>query len=595
MATTYEIPSTMHKHVHHQSSGRQRGLSHSRKSGPQLTPSQFAAINNGNVMANGSFTIPTPINESPPIRENHHYSTSSTDTVRATRNDPSKLQLPKPASFSTPTMERSKSWERRKSIGLPTHLRLQNDGYGFPVTTGQASVNDAKPPRINKNELLSAILVPLPFVFATLALGFGLVPNALKENSTLDGLDGSVLDKAPPLGDRVGGYSPRFIMSCGLTSGTLLLIGLIAKYTQALGSPLDRRKTSADMVGKHDNASWAVIGRKIVIRILTVGLPLYATSELGIRVALIVMLAITSNIMLQDVAADFADGNALTQQLRQKRYAVATMLSQLLCDLSGLTNSRSFTSICFAYLALGVSVFVLPPPYPSHHPRSSAVSSTVSASAKTTSTVLSTPWETAPSAEAASSSKSSGISPLICTVDDVNLTIYSGAILGAITTILSLALVSGTGPWSILSLVGVLLAPCAGAVALTAADMKILRTSNGPGFLIGSVAPCFLLAIPYHEWPVFLYQSILISVSFLATKLDTRTLHSSHSHHKHHHHNQEILATIEPRNMSKFSAFFIVRVRGWRLLEQILAEKDSRRIFYFMWFVIPYFSFSVYH
>ena len=576
----------MHKHVHHQSSGRPRGFSHSRKSGPQLSPSQFAAINNNSVLANGGFAIPTPIDESPPIREHHHHTASSTDTQRATGNDPSKLQLPRPASFSTPTMERSKSMERRKSVGLPTHLRLQNDGYGFPVTADQASIHDAKPPRVRKKELLSAIIVPLPYVLASLAFGCGYTEQSLKENVTLNDLSGTVLEKTPISVTRHGGYSPWLTMACGLTTGTLLLIGLMAKYTEVLGSPLDRRKSSVGMGGKQDNPPGTLIARKIILRILTVGLPIYATSELGIRVALVMLLAVTSNLMLQDVAADFTDANALTQQLRQKKFAVAAMLLQLLCDLGGFTNSKSFTSICLAYLALGVSVFVLPPTYPSHHPRSSVVSSDATASAKTTSTVLSTPWETPPSAEAASSSTSSGISPLVCTVDDVDFTIYSGVILGLITTILFIALPSSARPSSISSLIGAILAPCAGAAALATADMKLLRTTNGSGFLIGSVVPCFILTLTYHDWTVFLYQSILISVSFLATKFDTRTLHSSHSH-SHHTHHQQTSATIEHRNMSKFSAFFIVQVQGWRLLEQIIAEKDSRRIFYFMWYEAP--------
>ena len=587
MATTYEIPSTMHKHVHHQSSGRPRGFSHSRKSGPQLSPSQFAAINNNSALANGGLAIPTPINESPPIREHHHHPASSTGTVRATSNDPSSLQLPRPASFSTPTMERSKSMERRKSVGLPTHLHLQNDGYGFPVTANQVSIYEAQPPRIGKKELFSAIIVSLPCVLASMAFGSGFTPESLKENVSLNDLSGTVLEKTPSPEAQLGGYSPRFTMACGLTTGTLLLIGLLAKYTQALGSPLDRRKSNVGMVGKQEHPSGSLITRKIILRILTVGLPLYATSELGVRVALIMLLAVTSNLMPQDVTADFTDANGLAQQLRHKKFAAAAMLLQLLCDLSGFTNSRSFTPICLAYMALGISVFVLPPPYPSHHPRSSVVSSTATASAKTTSTVLSTPWETPPSAELTSSSITSGTSPLVCTVDDVDYTIYSGAILGVITTILFIALPSSPGPSSISSLLGALLAPCAGAAALANADLKLLWTTNGHGFLIGSVVPCFILAITYQDWTVFLYQSILISVSFLATKLDTRTLHSSHSNHTHH---QQTSATIEHRNMSKFSAFFIVQVQGWRLLEQILAEKDSRRIFYFMWYVASTFA-----
>ena len=594
MATTYEIPSTMHKHIH-PSGGRQRGLSHSRKSGPQLTPSQFAAINNGSVTANGGFTIPTPINESPPVQEIHHYSTSSTDTVKAVPHNPSSLQLPKPPSFSTPTMERSKSWERRKSVGLPTHLRLQNNGYGFPVTASRVSVQENGPRRVSTREVVSALLVPLPYVFASLAYGFGLVPRVLKNTTTLEELAGSVLEKTAHPEDRPRGHLLAFAMTCGLTSGILLLIGLKEKYAQTLDSSIDRRKSHVGITGDQERPSGMLIARKVAIRILAVGLPLYATSELGIRVALIILLAMAANIMVQHQAVDIASTKALTQLLSQRQYVAAAVLLQLLCDLSGLTNYRPFHSICLAYLALGISVYILPPPYPSDTPRTSVVSSNAPASARATSAVLSTPWETASSAENSFSSFSWGISPLVCTAEDVNLTIYSGSILGAITTIMFLILQSSAGALTGGSLAGMVLAPCAGALALTTVDTKSLWTKNGLNFMIGSLASCFALASTSHEWSEFAYQSLLIGVSFAATKLDTRTSLSSHSHHKHQHHHHENSASVEPKNMSKFSAFLTVQFRGWRLLEQIIAEKDSRRIFYFMWYVVPFYLCHISH
>ena len=578
----------MHQHVH-SSGGRQRGLSHSRKAGPQLTPSQFAAINNGGVTANGGFTIPTPINESPPVLEAHHYTTSSTDTVRAMPHDPSRLQLPKPPSFSTPTMERSKSWERRKSVGLPTHLRLQNNGYGFPANGNQDSTQEEEYRWISTREMISALLVPLPCVLASLAFGFQLVPQVLKDTTTLEELAGSVLEKTSHPGDRARGHSLAFAMTCGLTSGILLLTGLNGKYSQTFGPPTDRRKSHGETSGDTEHRSSMLVARKLVIRILAVGLPLYATSELGIRVALIMLLAMTSNIMVQDQAMHVTSPKTLTKLLRQKKYAIAAILMQLLCDVIGFTNYRPFASICLAYLALGISVCILPPPYPSYTPKSSAVSSNAPVSARTTSAVLSTSWETDSSADFTSSSISLEISPLVCTAEDVNLTIYSGSILGAVTTLMFLVLQSSAGAISGGSLAVTILAPCVGALALTTVDTRSLRTTAGLGLLIGSLGSCFILASINHEWSVFAYQSILIGVSFAATKLDTQASLSSRSHHKHQKHHQEDSATIEPKNMSSFSAFLIVRFRGWRLLEQIIAEKDSRRIFFFMWYVFSRF------
>ena len=204
-------------------------------------------------------------------------------------------------------------------------------------------------------------------------------------------------------------------MTCGLTSGTLLLMGLKGKYAQTFGSSIDRRKSHAGITGDQEHQSGVLIARKIAIPIFAVGMPLYATSQLGIRVALIMLLAMTSNIMVQDQAVDISSVKVLIQLLSQRKYAVAAILLQLLCDLSGLTNYRPFPSICLAYLALGISVCILPPPYPSYTPKISAVSSNATASARVTSAVLSTPWETASSLETPSSSITSGISPLVCT------------------------------------------------------------------------------------------------------------------------------------------------------------------------------------
>ena len=582
MATTYEIPSTMHNHV----GGRHRGMSHSRKSGPQLTPAQFAASNAGNPMLSGDLSIPTPINESPPIREAHHYSTSSTDTIRAVPHQPSHLHLPKPPSFSNPNMERSKSWERRKSVGLPTHLRLQGNGYGFPAANNQSfetSTQETEAKWITIKEAISAILVPLPCLLASLAYGFGVAPRLLKDTTTLEELTGSVLEKTAH-----AEYWPRvhmlsFALTCGLTSAILLIMGIEGKYIQAFGS-LDRRKSHAGISGSLERQSPTLIARKIALRVLAVGLPLYATSELGIRVALVMLVAMASNIMTQDQTVDFTNAKNWSKLMTQRKYTVAAILLQLVCDLAGFTNYRRFDSICFAYLALGISVLVLPPPYPSHSPRTSAVTSSAPALMRSTSAILSTPWETPPAVEAPSSHVSSGISPLVCTAEDVNLTIYSGAIMGGITTVMSVIVLSSAGASSASSFLWAFLTPCVGALALTIVDTKSLWTTKGLGFVIGSLASCVALAsIQSGDWSVFAYQSVLIGISFAATKFDTHSAHSSHSEHQDHSHQHETPKAIEPKNMSRLSAFLLFRVRGWPLLHSIIAEKDSRRIFYFMW------------
>ena len=132
MATTYAMP-TVHSH-----SGGGHGHSHSRKSATQRFPLQPTSMNGG-YQINGGPKFSDLL--SPPM-QSHHQAHKSIDVYHEAHQEPtpapSTLELPAPhPSFSTPTNARSKSMERRKSVGLPTHLRLQGKGYGFPSSSNQ--------------------------------------------------------------------------------------------------------------------------------------------------------------------------------------------------------------------------------------------------------------------------------------------------------------------------------------------------------------------------------------------------------------------------------------------------------------------------
>ena len=130
MATTYALPAMNgHSAAHH-------GHSHSRKSAAKLSPLQQTAMNGGYHSHAGS-----TVNDllKPPLTP-LHQSQSSADVPDETHSDQStsfpQLSSPIP-SFSTHTYSRSKSMERRKSVGLPTHLHLQGDGYGVSPSTAR--------------------------------------------------------------------------------------------------------------------------------------------------------------------------------------------------------------------------------------------------------------------------------------------------------------------------------------------------------------------------------------------------------------------------------------------------------------------------
>lgn len=58
--------------------------------------------------------------------------------------------------------------------------------------------------------------------------------------------------------------------------------------------------------------------------------------------------------------------------------------------------------------------------------------------------------------------------------------------------------------------------------------------------------------------------------------------HEAHGHgnHDHHHHSHGSATPVGPR--SRFTSFLLPFVLRWPLLHTIMADKDSRRIFYFM-------------
>ena len=133
MATTYTLPTinghTGHGHTH----------SHTKKSAAERLPLRPTSDNGGFHVNNG------PIYSDSLKPQVQHQSHKSADVLKhmnqeafnSNQQRPNSLQLPTPTSFSTPTVARSKSMERRKSVGLPTHLRLERNGYGFPPPDSQ--------------------------------------------------------------------------------------------------------------------------------------------------------------------------------------------------------------------------------------------------------------------------------------------------------------------------------------------------------------------------------------------------------------------------------------------------------------------------
>lgn len=372
-----------------------------------------------------------------------------------------------------------------------------------------------------------------------------------------------------------------------MTSVTLLLVG----FRGFLGKgyrELDRRKKSlsGDETMMVQKRRWSDTARRMTGRFLSIGLPFYATSKLGAaRVALVMLIGLASNIMaIEDEAVDLTRAKTWRLLFGHRRWTVGSVVLQLVCDLSGLTNSSALTNISLGYLAVGLSLFVVPPPFPSTRPKVSLITSSVPTSEASTSTALPTPWEAPPQLQN-DTANVPRISPLISSPEDVELTLWGGTVLG-LFSIGVFFFLGPSGGYVLPAQFGCsIVASSAAALTLTTADPRSLRSNKGIGLVLGSLLSSIALAkLGIDLWSTFVYQSIFISISFAATIYDTPTASSFSSHSNHQHHHDETKShTTERVKMSKFSDFVLRNSPNWQLLHSILVEKDSRRIFYFMW------------
>ena len=346
---------------------------------------------------------------------------------------------------------------------------------------------------------------------------------------------------------------------------------------------LDKGKKSLTGIEDVQKTQWIHMARRIAARFATVALPFYATSKLGgARVASVLLMALSTDIIsVGEEPTDFVQAKGWNRLMTQSPWTLVAILLQLVSDVIGFTSSSAAIEIVLGYITLGLTVFLLPPCFLSSRPRVSMVTSTGPASESKTSAVLATP----PTQLEEKTSKVSSISPMICSPEDINLTLYSGITLGIITTTFFIFCGPSAGTWSGYRLAWSLVSTLATALALTTVDPRSLRGNKQFGLVLGSLLSSFILTTLCSEaWSSFVYQTMFIGFSFAATRFDTHETYSSSSQSgQHQHHHPARLIIPEHAQMSRFSEFVIRHIPHWPLLHSILAEKDSRRIFYFMW------------
>ncbi|KAJ5884665.1 Cation efflux protein [Penicillium taxi] len=285
---------------------------------------------------------------------------------------------------------------------------------------------------------------------------------------------------------------------------------------------------------------------------ISISLPIYAALKIGaFVVAFSLLLASASGVpsMINTVSR-----GPSSEQYRRKPFTIGVLGGVVLLSFLGLNKAWS-TSPVLGYLALVMSVFILPPPFASLHrkgpiPEPGLVAESISQEANT-----------------------AGKSPSVVVMADVPAALYSGTFL-----ILVALLVSGFSfatDFYILVPAGLL------ASSLMISFHTSLRSASKFGLAIGTGTAAFFCTPHARDDLVVLYATrvILATSSFFASRMDDSHLRLDSHSHKHTHHHHDHSKTVEPWPLTKW---LIQRSEPYSLLNSILKEKDSRSIFFFM-------------
>ncbi|KAL8826467.1 MAG: hypothetical protein Q9191_003785 [Dirinaria sp. TL-2023a] len=482
---------------------------------------------------------------------------------------------------------RPKSMARRISVGLPTHLKLESSNYGFQPASKPTYATSSEGVKrrhwITASEVVSSTLISLPFILLAVTKNLhgaaqvseGALGNGPLEKQAQQEVTGSKLPLAVGL---------DALSTCFLTSGILLLVGATVKVPGLLSGATGERQGASGhrQTGGAQTGMLTVAGfQKIVTRCLKVGLPFYACLKLGdVRTVSTLVTAMVTDLTASDENPQ-GSNRSLKTLLRSRRWTVTILTLQFLSDLIGLTNSTGVAGILTGYLALSVSVFALPLPFPIHTSRKPHISSPVEPPPPTGSNTLATLKEV-PTTSNTTLTPERALSSLVYTPEDVDFTLSAGVLAAGISLVLFfLFAIPNSGIVSGYQIGGGLLTTFAAVLSMTFTQPQSLRQSRGVGLVLGSSFACLSSAVlTPGSWTMLSFQCVSISIYFAATVKDTQSSASSSRHnHTQHHHTSEHSHHDE---LSAFSRYLLDCSGKWPLLHSILLEKDSRRIFYFM-------------
>ncbi|KAF2807713.1 cation efflux protein [Mytilinidion resinicola] len=454
----------------------------------------------------------------------------------------------------------------------PPRISNTSKGYAFdtieeaPVPTGTLWPTP--------EELLTALLIPLPYLFASIAYpaAVAVPPTPFPAPKNFPGEP--ELADTTSLGAKLGSNLSPFVLACTLSSTTLILVGIVSKL-RSLGEPLDRRKGSlggSNDSGKKQDYFWSTAGlRRLGGRIFSVLLPFYGAMHLGGARAAIVLLTVAAtgigSFDTRPVKHSFLDSWKRT--FRTRKATCGVLLLGLLADF--LDASASSSTLILGHLALVLSILTIPPPFP------------------TTGWSLLTKFKGAPTSSTSGAgapsiprlSLAKPVSPLVSSPEDTHLTLLAGLILSGITMISAIALSAAPSiSFPAITFSTLSVASATGLVFFSVPSS--LRTQRKPGVALGCI---LIAAFGYLQssgiWRRSPYIAAFCTLCYAAVTFDTTASVIPHDagHHDHdhkHQHNHPLHG-----NHSRITGILLRKCTPGSILRSILMERDSRRIAYF--------------
>ena len=359
--------------------------------------------------------------------------------------------------------------------------------------------------------------------------------------------------------------SKAVLLVCALTSGTFLLVGLYAKISPPK-LVLDRRKSSiAGIYRLRRKIGLQKELSRVAINVAGVGLPFYATIQLGgAKVAVFLLSTVGSGLTNWFTGRGLdSDRESIVASLKARKFTVAVLFLGALLDFAGVTN-EGFKDSFLGYIALILSLTALPFPFSS---------STNGAPKESVVNTPPRPWESVRGAFQTAPTTSS----LIASPYDVNITILTAISLSMVAMVLSLLL----GAYNSISRLGWMLSvlsmiSAAGNVLISRPLPLLQKRNLSVGFAFVLI---FFLLSSQANW-LSNFSTVLLSLLLFGTVMyelpSSKVKKSGHSHeHSTHKHKKQ------SKGHSKLTAYLLTLCEPGSITYSVLIEKDSRRIAYF--------------